>query len=236
MIPLANASRAAGCRRRAGAAWTVRVADEALAGRAGRQVSRSASTQARSALMTLYPQAAQDIGPVPTETARVERGAFPHGNVYLRLRDEVGVLYADETFAPLFSTRGRPAEAPWRLALVSVLQYVEGLTDRQAAEAVRGRIDWKYALGLDLADPGFDASVLAEFRERLVAGQAETLLLEGLLERCKQRVWLKAGGKQRTASTHVLARLRSLSNLECVGETLRAALEDLAALAPEWLG
>ena len=135
----------------------------------------------------------------------------------------------------MFPSRGQPAEAPWRLAIVLVLQYVEGLTDRQAAEAVRGRIDWKYALGLELADPGMDASVLSEFRERLVAGQAETLLLEVLLERCKQRGWLKAGGKQRTDSTHVLARVRSLSNLECVGETLRAALDDVALLAPEWL-
>lgn len=100
---------------------------------------------------------------------------------------------------------------------------------------MRGRIDWKYALGLELSDPGIDASVLSEFRERLVAGQAETLLVEVLLERCKQRGWLKSGGKQRTDSTHVLARVRSLSNRECVGETLRATLDDVALLAPDWL-
>src|SRR6266478_802114 len=182
--------------------------------------------------MSMYPQA---IGPIPVETIRVARAAYPKGSLAMRLRDELGGLYQDEQFGSLFSSRGQPAEAPWRLAIVLVLQYVEGLTDRQAAEAVRGRIDWKYALGLELSDPGFDASVLSEFRERLVAGQAETLLLEVLLERCKQRGWLKAGGKQRSDSTHVLARVRSLSNLECVGETLRAALDDLAALAPEWL-
>jgi transposase len=119
--------------------------------------------------------------------------------------------------------------------VVTVLQYVEGLTDRQAADAVRERIDWKYALGLELTDPGFDFSVLSEFRSRLVNEQAETLLLDRLLELSKQRGWLKAGGKQRTDSTHVLARVRSLSNLECVGETLRATLDDLAALAPDWL-
>jgi transposase len=93
--------------------------------------------------MTLYPQDARDCGPVPTETARVARAALPQGNGYLRMSDEVGVLSADETFAPLFSSRGRPAEAPWRLALVSILQYAEGLSDRQAADAVRGRLDWK---------------------------------------------------------------------------------------------
>jgi transposase len=182
--------------------------------------------------MSMYPQ---EIGPIPAETMRVARAAYPKGSLAMRLRDEFGGIYQDEQFAALFAVRGQPAEAPWRLAIVLVLQYVEGLTDRQAAEAVRGRIDWKYALGLDLSDPGFDASVLTEFRERLVAGQAETLLLDVLLERCKQRGWLKAGGKQRTDSTHVLARVRSLSNLECVGETLRAALDDLALLAPDWL-
>ena len=112
---------------------------------------------------------------------------------------------------------------------------MEGLTDRQAADAVRERIDWKYSLGLDLTDSGFDFSLLSEFRLRLGAEGAQTLLLDRLLEVCQQRGWLKAGGKQRTDSTHVLARVRSLSNLECVGETLRATLDDLAALAPEWL-
>jgi transposase len=121
------------------------------------------------------------------------------------------------------------------LAIVTVLQYAEGLTDRQAANAVRERIDWKYALGLDLADPGFDFSLLSEFRTRLGENQQETLLLDRLLSVCKERGWLKAGGKQRSDSTHVLARVRSLSNLECVGETLRAALNDLAQIAPDWL-
>src|SRR5204862_3176544 len=99
----------------------------------------------------------------------------------------------------------------------------------------RERIDCKYALGLELPDPGFDFSILSEFRQRLVDRESETLLLDRLLEVCKQRGWLKAGGKQRTDSTHVLARVRSLSNLECVGETLRAVLDDLATLAPDWL-
>jgi len=153
----------------------------------------------------------------------------------MRLRDSLGELYQDEHFAALYPVEGQPAYAPWRLAIVTVLQFVEGLTDRQAADAVRERIDWKYSLGLDLTDPGFDFSVLSELRQRLVAEGAETLMLDRLLEVCKRRGWLKAGGKQRTDSTHVLARVRSLSNLECVGETLRAALDDLAALAPDWL-
>ncbi len=180
----------------------------------------------------MYPQA---LGTIPEETARVAHAACPKGTLAMRLRDSLAELYQDEQFAALYPVAGQPAYAPWRLAIVTVLQYREGLTDRQAADAVRERIDWKYSLGLDLTDPGFDFSLLSEFRLRLVEAGAETLLLDRLLEVCQQRGWLKAGGKQRTDSTHVLARVRSLSNLECVGETLRAVLDDLAALAPEWL-
>jgi transposase len=115
---------------------------------------------------------------VPEETRRVAQAAFPHGNVYSRLRDELGVLYDDKLFADLFPERGQPAEAPGRLALITVMQFAEGLSDRQVANAVRARIDWyaTRALGLGLTDPGFDYSVLSEFRERLVAGQKEQAL------------------------------------------------------------
>ena len=177
----------------------------------------------------------RELGTIPEETARVAHAACPKGTLAMRLRDALGELYQDEPFAALYPLEGQPAYEPWRLAVVTVLQYAEGLTDRQAANAVRERIDGKYSLGLELTDPGFDFSLLSEFRRRLVDEGAETLLLELLLEVCKQRGWLKAGGKQRTDSTHVLARVRSLSNLECVGETLRAVLDDLAALAPDWL-
>src|SRR6266699_6913221 len=152
---------------------------------------------------------------IPEETARVARAAYPNGNIYMQMRDALGTIYQDESFAHLFTQNGRPVEAPWRLALITVMQFAEELPDRQAADAVRGRIDWKYALGLELTDAGMDASVLSEFRTRVVAGGAEALLLDALLDVCKQRGWLKAGGKQRTDSTHVLARVRSLSNLEC---------------------
>src|SRR5436190_19506826 len=116
----------------------------------------------------------------------------------MRVRDVFESLYTDEMFAPLFPVRGQPAEAPWRLALVTVMQFAEGLSDRQAAEAVRGRIDWKYALSLPLDDPGFDASVLSEFRTRLVTGGAEELLLDTLLTACRAQGLLKARGRQRT--------------------------------------
>jgi transposase len=178
---------------------------------------------------------AEPVGPVPEETARVARAAFPKGNVYMQMRDVLGVIYDDASFRPLFAARGRPAESPWRLALVTVMQFAEGLSDRQAAEAVRARIDWKYALGLELTDPGFDFSVLSEFRARLVGGSAEQVLLDALLAACKARRYLRARGRQRTDSTHVLAAVRVLNRLECVAETLRAALNAVAGAAPDWL-
>jgi transposase len=182
--------------------------------------------------VSLHPE---PIGPVPEETARVARAAFAKGNPYLSLRDELGLFYTDAQFADLFPTRGQPAEAPWRLALIVVLQFAENLTDRQAADAVRSRIDWKYLLGLELTDQGFDHTVLSEFRGRVVAGSAEERLLEALLRHCQERKLLKARGRQRTDATHVLATIRVLNRLECVGEAMRHALNTLAMVAPTWL-
>jgi transposase len=175
------------------------------------------------------------IQPVPEETARVARAAFRKGNPLLKLRDELGAIFADADFADLFPRLGQPGLPPWRLALVTLLQFRENLPDRQAAEAVRARIDWKYLLGLELADPGFDHSVLCEFRARLLAGSAEERLLHKLLDACQARGLLKARGRQRTDATHVLASIRVLNRLELLGETLRAALNEIAAVAPDWL-
>lgn len=116
----------------------------------------------------------QAISPVPAETARIARAAYPKGNVYMQMRGVLGSIYADEDFADLFPKDGQPAEAPWRLALVTVMQCVENLSDEQAANAVRGRIDWKYLLGLELTDAGFDASILSEFRARLIKHHARS--------------------------------------------------------------
>ncbi len=182
--------------------------------------------------MSLRPQ---PIGPIPEQTARVAHAAFPKGNPYLTLRDHLGTIFQDDDFAALFPTWGYPGLPPWRLALVTLMQFRENLADRQAAEAVRARIDWKYLLSLELSDPGFDFSVLSEFRDRLLAGGAEDLLLDKLLERSRALGWLKTRGQQRTDSTHVLAAIRVLNRLELVAETLRAALNDVATIAPTWL-
>ncbi len=172
---------------------------------------------------------------LPDETVRVAQAAFPKGNPYMRMRDAFGPLYTNPEFAALFSTTGQPAEAPAHLALITIMQFAEGLSDAQAADAVRSRIDWKYALALELTDPGFDASVLCEFRKRLIAGNAELLLFETMLTLFRQQGLIKAKGRQRTDSTHVLAAIPVLNRLECVGETLRHALNTLATAAPDWL-
>jgi transposase len=143
--------------------------------------------------------------------------AFPKGNLYVALRAEFGTFYDDQLFADLYPPQGRPVEvAPWRLALVMVMQYIEGLTDRQAVDAVRRCMDWKYALGLELTDPGFDFTLLHDFRDRLLTHEAAQRLLDTFLLACKARGWINARGTQRTDSTHVLAAVRTLHRFECV--------------------
>jgi transposase len=151
------------------------------------------------------------------------------------VRDRLGELFPDAEFAPGFGVRGRPGWSPGRLALVTVLQMVENLTDRQAADAARDKISWKYALGLGLEDEGFDPSVLCEFRARVVAHGLEQRVLDLLLDALAERDLVGAGGRQRTDSTHVIGAVRDLNRLELAGESVRAAVEALAVAAPGWL-
>ena len=177
----------------------------------------------------------QPLPPMPEETARVARAALSPSHPYIRLADELGELFADAAFADLFPAHGQPALAPWRLALATLLQFGEGLSDRQAAQAVRSRIDWKYVLRLELSDDGFDGSVLSEFRGRLLAHDATTRLFDLLLAWCRERGFVKAGGRQRTDSTYVWGAVRGLNRLELVIEAMRHALNNLAVAAPVWL-
>jgi transposase len=172
---------------------------------------------------------------IPEETARVAQAAFPNGHSYIRMRDELGPIYHNSDFVALFPHDGQPARPPAQLALVTIMQFAEGLSDRQAADAVRDRLAWKYALGLELTDPGFDASVLCEFRIRLIMGEVEYLLFDAMLTRLRACGLLKGHQWQRTDSTHVLAAIRTLNRLTCVGETLRYALNEVAHVAPDWL-
>jgi transposase len=161
-------------------------------------------------VMSVQPRPWPDV---PELTARMARSSSRQGNLAMRIRDELGEVYADARFAGAFGVRGRPGISPGQLMMASVLQFSENLTDRQAAEAVRDRMTWKYALGLELEDPGFDASVLSEFRSRLVAGDLMCLALDALLERLAGLGLVKAGGRQRTDSTHVLGAMRQATHV-----------------------
>ena len=204
--------------------------------RAAYSVRRTDAHQIPRPAMSLRPR--PDLS-VPDDTARVARAIFPEGNLVMQMRDRLldggEALFRDDDFADLFPQVGQPAAAPARLALVLVLQFMEALTDRQAADAVRTRIDWKYLLGLPLTDGGFHHTVLSEFRTRLLDHGAERRLFEAVLEAALARDLVQARGRQRTDSTHVLAAVHSMTRIEAVTETLRHALNDAASLAPEWL-
>jgi transposase len=182
--------------------------------------------------MSRTPQA---LSPVPAETARRARAASPKGSVSMHRRDGVGSISSEEDGADVFPKDGQPAEAPWRLALVTGMPGVENLSDQQAADAVRGRRDWKDLLGLERTDPGCDASVLSACRARLIARHAQERVLENRLPRVQQNGWLNARGRQRTDSTPVLAKTRALNRGRGVWETMRSALKRLAVAAPDWL-
>ena len=184
--------------------------------------------------MSLHPQ------PWPEPSGEITRAvlaiyAGKRAPMPIAVRDELGEVFADAQFAGAFADRGPQGWSPGRLMLVTVLQAAEGLTDRQAAEAVRDKLSWKYALGLELTDTGFDASILSEFRTRLVTHELQTWVLDLLVARLVDKGLLKAGGKQRTDSTHVLAAVRLLNQIELVGESVRACLEALAAAEPGWV-
>jgi transposase len=183
--------------------------------------------------MTLRPQ---PIPAVPALTAAAVHAAFPKGNIYVDLRAEFGILFDDSLFLDLYAATGHPvAVAPWRLALVLVMQYMEGLTDRQAADAVRRCMDWKDALSLDRTDPGFAFTLLPDFRKCLLSNRAAPRLLDTLLDACKARGLINPRGTQRTDSTHVRAAVRTLHHLECILETMHLALNRLTAADAAWV-
>ena len=182
--------------------------------------------------MSMFPKA---IPAIPEDTTKIARKVFRKGNPYLVMRDELGTFFEDDQFQDLYPADGQPAFSPWRLALVCIMQFAENLSDRQAADAVRARIDWKYALSLALDDEGFDHSVLCEFRQRLLASAECERVLNTMLQVFREHKLLKARGKQRTDATHVLSANRLLNRLELVGEALHHALNQVATHAPEWL-
>ncbi|MEJ8632479.1 transposase [Streptomyces sp. MS2.AVA.5] len=172
---------------------------------------------------------------IPERTVVVARAAFPKGSLAIRVRDRLAEVFVDEPFVAAFGVCGAPGLSPGVLSLVTVLQFAEDLTDRQAAAMAVRAIDWKYATGVELTDTGFDFSVLSRFRARLADNGMERVVFDRLLEHCGDAGLVAAGGKQRTDATHVISAVRDLNRLELAGESLRAALEALCTVAPLWL-
>ena len=172
---------------------------------------------------------------VPADTARLARASFRTGHPYLTLRDTLGPLFDDQTFADLYAHQGPAGISPARLAVVTLLQFREDLSDEEAAHAVRSRLDWKYLLALPADDAGFDASVLTEFRARLLPNDGAMRLLDRMLEHARSHGLLRTRGMQRTDSTHIVAAVRRLNRLQLVQETMRHGLDALALVAPSWL-
>jgi transposase len=179
---------------------------------------------------------APPFGPIPADTARIAKAAFRRkGSIYLTIGDRIGTLFDEVDFSDLYAADGAPAIAPNLLALVLVFAFIEDLSDREAAEAVLARIDWKYALHLSLTDPGFDHSVLHDFRQRLLRHDAAPRLFNVVLTRLAELGLVGPRGRQRTDGSYVLAATHQLNRLELVRETLAVALEALAEAAPTWL-
>ena len=182
--------------------------------------------------MSLRPRSGEQV---PSLTAQIARASNPDGTTAIWVRDRLDGLWCDEDFADWYPRDGRPGLSPAQLATVCVLQFVLGLSDRQAAEAVRCRIDFKYALAMELDDPGFHHSVLADFRDRLAEEGRADHLLDLALARLKEAGLVRERTTQRTDSTHVLAAVRDLTRMELVTEAVRAALEEVAGISPHLL-
>jgi len=181
--------------------------------------------------MTMHPQV---LYVIPAETERVARAAFPKPSASMRIRDELGMRFDDRDFALLFPTVGQPAVSPSRLMLITIFQFMEGLTDRPAADAVRRAIDWKYARALALTDPGCDFAVRCEFRDRRLAAEPGPALRTHRLAAGRTRGLVHARGKHRTDAPHVLAAIRTLNRRAWRGETVAPTLHQLLWHAPAW--
>lgn len=172
--------------------------------------------------------------PIPTETAAVGKAILKEGNPYRLIGDRLFERYREQEYADLYSAEGKPGISPVILAFVTVFQFMERLPDRQAAEAMRVRMDWKYALHLPLEYEGFDYSVLSEFRDRLIAHEAEGRVFEALVEAVRGFGLIKEHGKQRSDSIAMLTKVRRLSRVELVVETLRLAVGALVRVDRKW--
>jgi transposase len=150
----------------------------------------------------------QEPWPMPSETERIGRALMGKESAYRLIGDKLFAELREEEFSDLYPSEGQPGLSPVILAFVTVFQFMEKLPDRQAAESLRMRLDWKYALHLPLEYEGFHYSVLSEFRDRLLAGKAEGRVFEKLVEQIREMGLIKERGKQRSDSIAMLTKVR----------------------------
>ena len=172
--------------------------------------------------------------PMPAETGRIGKVLLEEKNAFRLIGDRLFDTLDEMEFADLYSVEGKPGISPVILAFVSVFQFMEKLPDRQAAQSLRLRMDWKYALHMPLEYEGFDYSVLSEFRDRLIEGKADKRVFEKLVAEIRAMGLIKERGKQRTDSIAMLTKVRRLSRLELVVETLRLTVGAVVKTDREW--
>lgn len=172
---------------------------------------------------------------MPEGTRRIGQHLLEEKNTYRLIGDDLFAKLNEQDFVDLYPSDGQPGLSPVILAFVTVFQFLEKLPDRQAAESLRMRLDWKYALHLPLEYEGFNFSVLSEFRDRLIAGKAEGRVFEVLVAQIREMGLIKEHGKQRTDSLAMLSKVRWLSRLEEAVETLRLAVVALVKADRDWV-
>jgi len=182
--------------------------------------------------MSLHPI---DRSEIPEETAKLGHKLLDENNVYRLIGDRLAELVKDEDFIDMYSSIGGPALSPVILSFVLIFQMLEKLPDRLATEAVRLRIDWKYALHLPLDWTGFHFTNLGHFRERLLKHETEYRIFDRLLQEIVEMGFIRRRGKQRTDSMSVLGLIAKLSRLEMVWETQRMALKAIQIQDEKWL-
>ena len=172
---------------------------------------------------------------IPTETARAAEAIFGKGNVYMAIGDQLDRLLADVSFDLLDATGDKPASSLLIPALVTIFQFAEHLADRRAADALRSRLDWKYALHLSPDYPGVDPVVLCEFRQSLFRNSAARQVFQLILNRLSESELVRFGYVEWPIAPDVLSAVCRLSRLERLIEAMRLTLEALADRRSEWL-
>jgi transposase len=173
--------------------------------------------------------------PIPRDTARAAQAAFGKGNIYVMIGDQIEPLLAEADLTDLAAAMDKPTATLGMLALVTAFQSAENLPDRRAAEAVRTRTDWKYALHLPLEGPGFDPLMLCEFRQHALRDPAAQQAFGQVLDHLAEIGLLRRLGHPRAGAAEVLIAVCTMSRLERLAEAMHITLEALATRQPEWL-